>query len=35
MPDWPHNPTHRLDRAGAYIVTAATYCCNTGRATNS
>jgi putative transposase len=25
MPDWPHSPTHRLDRAGAYMVTAATY----------
>jgi REP-associated tyrosine transposase len=25
MPDWPHSPTHRLDEAGAYMVTAATY----------
>jgi putative transposase len=25
MPDWPHGPTHRLDSAGAYMVTAATY----------
>jgi putative transposase len=25
MPDWPHSPTHRLDSAGAYMVTAATY----------
>ena len=25
MPDWPHSPAHRLSRAGAYIVTAATY----------
>jgi putative transposase len=25
MPDWPHSPTHRLDSAGAYIVTAATF----------
>jgi putative transposase len=25
MPDWPHSPAHRLDRAGAYMVTAATY----------
>jgi putative transposase len=25
MSDWPHAPTHRLDSAGAYIVTAATY----------
>jgi putative transposase len=25
MPDWPHSPTHRLDGAGAYMVTAATY----------
>jgi len=25
MPDWPHAPTHRLDSAGAYMVTAATY----------
>jgi len=25
MPNWPHAPTHRLDRAGAYMVTAATY----------
>jgi hypothetical protein len=25
MPDWPHALTHRLDSAGAYMVTAATY----------
>ncbi|HKW90096.1 MAG TPA: hypothetical protein VJN21_15195 [Candidatus Acidoferrales bacterium] len=25
MPDWPHSPTHLLDAAGAYIVTAGTY----------
>lgn len=25
MPDWPHSPTHRLESAGAYMVTAATY----------
>jgi putative transposase len=25
MPDWPHSPTHRLDSAGAYMVTAGTY----------
>jgi putative transposase len=25
MPDWPHAPTHQLDSAGAYMVTAATY----------
>jgi putative transposase len=25
MPDWPHAPVHRLDAAGAYIVTAGTY----------
>ena len=25
MPDWPHAPTHLLDSAGAYMVTAATY----------
>ena len=25
MPDWPHAPTHRLDGAGAYMVTGATY----------
>jgi putative transposase len=25
MPDWPHAPVHRLDRAGMYIVTAGTY----------
>ena len=25
MPDWPHAPTHRLESAGAYMVTAATY----------
>jgi hypothetical protein len=24
MPDWPHSFTHRLDSAGAYMVTAAT-----------
>jgi putative transposase len=25
MLDWPHGPTHRLESAGAYMVTAATY----------
>ncbi len=25
MPDWPHAPIHRLDAAGAYMVTAGTY----------
>jgi putative transposase len=25
MPDWPHAPAHRLDGAGAYMVTAGTY----------
>lgn len=25
MLDWPHSPTHRLNEAGAYIVTASTY----------
>jgi putative transposase len=25
MPDWPHGPTHQLDAAGAYIITAGTY----------
>ena len=25
MPDWPHSPTHQLNAAGAYIVTAGTY----------
>lgn len=25
MPHWPHSPAHRLDSAGAYMVTAATY----------
>lgn len=25
MPDWPHSPSHRLEAAGAYIVTAGTY----------
>jgi putative transposase len=25
MPDWPHSPLHRLDSAGAYMVTAGTY----------
>jgi REP-associated tyrosine transposase len=25
MPDWPHSPIHRLDTAGAYMVTGATY----------
>lgn len=25
MPDWPHSPPHRLDEAGAYMVTAGTY----------
>ena len=25
MPNWPHGPTHRLGKAGAYMVTAATY----------
>lgn len=25
MPDWPHAPTHRLDTAGAYMVTGASY----------
>jgi putative transposase len=25
MPDWPHSPTHQLDAAGAYIITAGTY----------
>jgi putative transposase len=25
MPDWPHSPTHRLDSAGAYMITSATY----------
>ena len=25
MTDWPHAPTHRLDAAGAYMVTAGTY----------
>jgi putative transposase len=25
MPDWPHAPVHRLDHAGAYMVTAGTY----------
>ncbi len=25
MPEWPHSPAHRLDSAGAYMVTAATY----------
>jgi len=25
MPDWPHAPVHRLDAAGAYIVTGGTY----------
>jgi putative transposase len=25
MPDWPHSPVHRLNEAGTYIVTAATY----------
>lgn len=25
MPDWPHSPARRLDSAGAYMVTAATY----------
>lgn len=25
MPDWPHSPAHRLNAAGAYIVTAGTY----------
>ena len=25
MPDWPHAPVHRLDAAGAYMVTAGTY----------
>jgi putative transposase len=24
--DWPHSPAHRLTEAGAYIVTAGTYC---------
>ncbi len=24
MPDWPHSPTHRLNAAGAYMVTAST-----------
>lgn len=25
MTDWPHSPTHRLDVAGTYMVTAATH----------
>src|SRR5579864_6642489 len=25
MPDWPHSPAHRLEAAGAFIVTAGTY----------
>lgn len=25
MSDWPHSPVHRMDSAGAYMVTAATY----------
>jgi putative transposase len=25
MPDWHHSPVHRLEEAGAYIVTAGTY----------
>ncbi|MGV3617556.1 MAG: REP-associated tyrosine transposase [Fimbriimonas sp.] len=25
MPDWPHAPIHRLEEAGAFIVTAGTY----------
>jgi len=25
MPNWPRSPTHRLESAGAYMVTAATY----------
>jgi putative transposase len=25
MPDWPHSPLHRVEGAGAYIVTAGTY----------
>jgi REP-associated tyrosine transposase len=25
MPDWPHAPVHRLNAAGAYMVTAGTY----------
>lgn len=25
MTDWPHAPVHRLEEAGAYIVTAGTY----------
>jgi putative transposase len=25
MPDWPHSPTHRLNAAGAYAVTAGTF----------
>jgi putative transposase len=25
MADWPHAPVHRLDAAGAYMVTAGTY----------
>ncbi|MDI3340246.1 MAG: transposase [Sphaerobacter sp.] len=25
MSDWPHAPLHRLDEAGAYFVTGATY----------
>jgi len=25
MPDWPHSPTHRLEGAGAYMVTAGAY----------
>jgi len=25
MSDWPHAPVHRLDAAGAYMITAGTY----------
>jgi putative transposase len=25
MPEWPHAPTHHVDAAGVYMVTAATY----------
>jgi len=25
MTDWPHSPTHRLESAGAYMVTSGTY----------
>ncbi|MFO7899195.1 MAG: transposase [Planctomycetota bacterium] len=25
MPDWPHAPVHKIERAGIYMVTAGTY----------